>query len=122
MLNEVAEEDLMNLPIRSFDKDKLQSSPLLQYILIRKQSVYRDLVIVFNCIEHPNQIGILYYLQEKRSHDYSPRLGRSSLASDEDESVAQLPPRNSNAPLFAPRLGKKALEFSPRLGRSFYSG
>lgn len=39
LLNEVTDEDLLNLPIRSLDKQKLQNSPLLQYIVIRKQSV-----------------------------------------------------------------------------------
>lgn len=69
-------------------------------------------------------LGILYYLQEKRSHEYNPRLGRSSMAvaADDDNNQVSPAPRNSNQALFAPRLGKKSLEFSPRLGRSFYSG
>lgn len=68
---------------------------------------------------HIFKLGILYYLQAKRGHDYIPRLGRGSTPEEEDNS-AQL--RNQNTPLFAPRLGKKSLEFSPRLGRSYFSG
>lgn len=39
LLSEATDADLLNLPLRSLDKEKLQNSPLLQYIVIRKQSV-----------------------------------------------------------------------------------
>lgn len=65
-------------------------------------------------------------IQEKRSLDYSPRLGRSSPPSGDDD---EKPPQKSNAyyenQFYAPRLGKKSanlVEFTPRLGRSTYSG
>lgn len=68
----------------------------------------------------------MYYLQEKRNREYNPRLGRRSSAgglnsglvgtADEDDI------QQRSGPPFAPRLGKKSLQFSPRLGRSYYNG
>lgn len=94
-------------------------------LFVNKVKVNGFGAIIFNRIQILT-LGILYYLQEKRSHDYNPRLGRSSMAAsasaDDDDNQASPAPRNSNQALFAPRLGKKSLEFSPRLGRSFYLG
>lgn len=47
LLSEATDGDILNLPLRSMDKEKLQSSPLLQYIVIRKQSVCMDAVQSF---------------------------------------------------------------------------
>lgn len=119
-----AQDDFYNAPPRSLNKEKLPNSALLQYLLIRKPSLYMMNFSSKKTTEYRRLLvlGLIHLIQEKRSLDYSPRLGRSSTSSDDDEK----PPQKSNAyydnQFYAPRLGKKSLEFSPRLGRSVYSG
>lgn len=120
--NEVLADEVFNMPLKSLSREQLQNSPWLQYVLIRKNSLY--LVKHFFCIITLNfNLGILYYLQEKRNPPMTPRLGRSSSSSQTSTSTdEQGNTQERSRPPFAPRLGKKSLEFSPRLGRSFFSG
>ncbi|XP_055300357.1 uncharacterized protein LOC129567471 isoform X2 [Sitodiplosis mosellana] len=95
LLNEiVSDEELLNLAIHGVDKEKVQNSALLQYLLLRKP---------------------IHILQEKRSLDYRPRLGRRS-----NEDTEQPKPYDV---FFTPRMGKRAdfTNYTPRLGRSTYS-
>ncbi|XP_031624826.1 uncharacterized protein LOC116341725 [Contarinia nasturtii] len=96
LLNEiVSDEELLNLStLHGIDKEKVQNSPLLQYLLL------------------------LRIIQDKRSVDYKPRLGRRS------ESDEQPKPYDV---FFTPRMGKRSdsrvdtFNYTPRLGRSTYS-
>lgn len=67
-------------------------------------------------------LGLMHYIQEKKSLDYSPRLGRSSPTDDSDKQL-QKPDSYYDNLYYAPRLGKKSFDYySPRLGRSTYAG
>lgn len=39
LLNDANDAEILNLPLRSLDQEKLQNSPFLQFIASRKQSV-----------------------------------------------------------------------------------
>lgn len=44
LLNEIAsDEELLNLSLHGIDKEKVQNSPLLQYLLLRKPSLFLSL-------------------------------------------------------------------------------
>lgn len=48
LLNQlITDEELHNLPLHATDKDKSQYSPLLQYLLLRKPSLFYELLTSF---------------------------------------------------------------------------
>lgn len=108
--NEILNDEIMNAPLGQLDMDKIQRSPWMKYLIIRNESVYS---IYYQYKNIYINLGILYYLQEKRNREFNPRLGRNA-----DDCVEY----QRSRPPFAPRLGKKNLYFTPRLGREICSG